>query len=99
MSASSREIGCIYEKSLKMYIFILRAVTESIKSEDKLSTETTMRWHKKFKVLRCYILILGWLGIILLFCKAYRCFSGGEAIEILVLESSFFGIKLDIIGV
>nr|XP_045582239.1 2-phosphoxylose phosphatase 1-like [Procambarus clarkii]XP_045582240.1 2-phosphoxylose phosphatase 1-like [Procambarus clarkii] len=31
-----------------------------------------MRWHKKFKVLRCYILILGWLGIILLFLSYWR---------------------------
>ncbi|XP_042893295.1 2-phosphoxylose phosphatase 1-like [Penaeus japonicus] len=31
-----------------------------------------MRWHKKFKVLRCYILILGWLGILLLFLSYWR---------------------------
>ncbi|KAK8374729.1 hypothetical protein O3P69_015563 [Scylla paramamosain] len=31
-----------------------------------------MRWQKKFKVLRCYILILGWLGIILLFLSYWR---------------------------
>ncbi|XP_068242029.1 2-phosphoxylose phosphatase 1 [Palaemon carinicauda] len=31
-----------------------------------------MRWQKKFRVLRCYILILGWLGILLLFMSYWR---------------------------
>ena len=29
-----------------------------------------MRWYKKLRVLRCYIFILGWIGVLLL-CLSY----------------------------